>query len=428
VRLPTARLRWAPPHVKTNQSGRSYLTCFQFPVRTLILQNMAPLEARPPDDVPISFDLPPIRADGLPTGRFLLAFSSFFGVYRAKNPQVRAEINAQVLRRVSAIGFLVGSLTMAAAAIFADPATIPEGLAAGAAAAYACIALLSWRGSRVPDAAIRFLVFDVTVISLCLIVALGESTGYIALVYFCWPALTSAHFGQGRDFPRTVLVMAIGLAVALAFSDLPIPGVAYAAVMMVTAFTAVALRAVILQVTDLMDQLDFIASTDSLTGLLNRRAGLASLDESVARAHRQGTELAVALFDLDHFKQINDTHGHPAGDAALQRFADVLRDSCSGTDTAVRLGGEEFLVVLLRSDAEGARSFAQRFSDRLDEATAQDAVQLSISAGVAFLDDPGANSDSLLTAADRALYAAKSTGRHRVVAVTDSGVMPLGVR
>lgn len=104
----------------------------------------------------------------------------------------------------------------------------------------------------------------------------------------------------------------------------------------------------------------------------------------------------------------------------------MLSDTCSGTDVPARLGGEEFLVVLLRSDESGARAFAQRFSDNLDFQTANDQAPLSVSAGVAALDEERYDAESLLVAADRALYAAKRSGRHQVIAASDAGVTPLG--
>jgi diguanylate cyclase (GGDEF)-like protein len=234
------------------------------------------------------------------------------------------------------------------------------------------------------------------------------------LIFFGWPALTSAHFGKLSDFLRSGAEVLLLLPIALAFSEIPLPVLAYVSVLAVSGLSAIVIRAIVFQAVGLFAELERIASTDALTGLLNRRAATTALEEAVARAHRQGTELSIAIFDVDHFKRINDSLGHPAGDTALQRFAQVLRDTCSGTDVPARLGGEEFLVVLLRSDESGARAFAQRFSDNLDFQTANDVAPLSVSAGVAALDAERVDADGLLVAADRALYAAKRGGRNRV--------------
>lgn len=358
--------------------------------------------------------------------RAFLRFSNDFMAFRPSTVEESERINVQILRRVIAIGFFLGALVMAGA-VAAEPSRVGPAEAGWACAGvFLAFSLLSavWRG--MPGWLVRALAFDITVVVLCLIVALGDAPAYIALLFFGWPALTSAHFGRLSDFIRTGVEVLVLLPIALAFSAVPLPLLAYIGVLAVSGLSAIVVRAIVFQAYGLFAELDRIASTDALTGLLNRRAATVALQEAVARAHRQGTELSVAIFDVDHFKRINDSLGHPAGDAALQRFAEVLLDTCSGTDVPARLGGEEFLVVLLRSDESGARAFAQRFSDNLDFATAADRAPLSVSAGVAALDGDHVDADSLLVAADRALYAAKRSGRHQVVAASDAGVAPLG--
>jgi diguanylate cyclase (GGDEF)-like protein len=355
-----------------------------------------------------------------------LRFSVEFMAFRPTAHADHENINTQVLRRVIAIGYFLGAMVMAGAVGAAPGQVGPTAAAWMAAGAFGVMSLAALTWKSMPNAVIRFLAFDVTVILLCLIVALGDTPAYIALLFFGWPALTSAHFGRLTDFVRTGVEVLVLLPVALAFSAIPLPALAYFGVLAVSGLSAIVVRAVVFQANRLFAELEHIASTDALTGLLNRRAATTALEEAVARAHRQGTELSVAIFDLDHFKRINDSLGHPAGDAALQRFAQVLRETCSGTDVPGRLGGEEFLVVLLRSDESGARAFAERFSDNLDFQTANDPAPLSVSAGVAALDHEHLDADGLLVAADRALYAAKRSGRHRVVGAGDAGVTPLG--
>ncbi|MBJ7473073.1 MAG: GGDEF domain-containing protein, partial [Solirubrobacteraceae bacterium] len=343
--------------------------------------------------------------DGRLNGLFL-RFSQAFGVFRAMSMAEREELNAEVLRRVITVGYTLGALTMGGTALFAADQIEPVWGAWVMCGAFGVLAIAAGLGKRLPRPVIRVMAFDITVILLCLVVAIGNAPAYLALLYFGWPALTSAHFGHRSDFIRTLGLLVFLVPVALAFSDLPLPAVAYGAVLAVSGFSALVVRAIVYQAMQLFHELDHIASTDALTGLLNRRAATVALEEAVARAHRQETELAIVIFDLDHFKRINDSLGHPAGDAALQRFAEVLRETCSGTDVAARLGGEEFLAILLRSGESGGRAFAQRFSDALDFKTARDEAPLSVSAGVAALDDERLDADSLLVAADRALYAA----------------------
>ncbi len=369
----------------------------------------------------MSPDRPAWRA----VNRTFLRFSRTFGVFGAMSLEERDALNATVLRRVIAVGYAMGFLAMAGAVVFVGDTVGPIVPASLAAVFFGAMALIAGFGRNLPGIVVRVMAFDVTILALCLVVALGYEPAYIALLYFGWPVLTAAHFGTIRDFTRTMLELALGLPVALYFSDVSVPLLAYGGVMAVAGFSGLVVRAIVFQATELFRELDHIASTDALTGLLNRRAATVELQDAVARAHRQNTELSVVIFDIDHFKRINDSLGHPAGDTALQRFAEVLQDSCSGTDVAARLGGEEFLVILLRSDESGARAFAQRFSDALDFQTANDQAPLSVSAGVAALDAERVDADGLLVAADRALYAAKRSGRHRIVAVSDAGVKPL---
>ena len=337
----------------------------------------------------------------------------------------RDQINVAVLRRAITVGYAMGALTMVGAILVAGDHVGPRVGAWLAAGAFAVLALAAGLVRTLPPFVTRIMAFDVTVILLCLIVAYGYEPAYVALLYLGWPALTAAHFGSVRDFTRTLLEIVVLLPIALYFSDVPVPLLAYGGVLAVSGFSALVVRAIVFQATLLFEELDHMASTDALTGLLNRRAGTTALHEAVARAHRQNTELSIVILDIDHFKRINDSLGHPAGDAALQRFAEVLLSSCSSTDVAARLGGEEFLVVLLRSDEFGARAFAQRFSDALDFETANDEAPLSVSAGVAALGTEHPHAEGLLVAADRALYAAKRSGRHQVIAASDAGVKPL---
>lgn len=155
------------------------------------------------------------------------------------------------------------------------------------------------------------------------------------------------------------------------------------------------------------DLLRTIATRDELTGLANRREFDARLESEFARAARSGSPLAVAMLDLDHFKAYNDTHGHLAGDHALQRFARVLREGLrDGTDYAHRWGGEEFALLLADTDGPAAQTVLDRLR------AAQSADELTFSAGIA-LWGAGDNTppSELVHRADLALYLAKRSGR-----------------
>jgi diguanylate cyclase (GGDEF)-like protein len=153
------------------------------------------------------------------------------------------------------------------------------------------------------------------------------------------------------------------------------------------------------------------AHTDPLTGLLNRR----SLENQVRELQRGGTPYALAYGDLDHFKVLNDTHGHEAGDRALRLFARVLRDSVRPSDLVSRYGGEEFIVVLPECDIERATSVLERVRESLALALTHGSVPaFTVSFGLAGADD-GSTFAELTARADEALLAAKVAGRNRVL-------------
>ncbi len=157
-----------------------------------------------------------------------------------------------------------------------------------------------------------------------------------------------------------------------------------------------------------------ISLTDPLTGLANRRHAGTRLEAAVSHAERHARPLAVVLADLDHFKRVNDRHGHHGGDRALVAFAAVLRECSRREDVIARHGGEEFLVVMPETTAAAARDYAERV--RRAYRTARPLgpeVALSASFGVAER-RPGEDGESLLRRADRALYRAKRAGRDRV--------------
>ena len=160
--------------------------------------------------------------------------------------------------------------------------------------------------------------------------------------------------------------------------------------------------------------------TDPLTGCLNRRALETRLRAELRQAKRRANTLAILAIDLDHFKEINDTHGHPFGDLVLTDLAAIMRMTARDTDAVARLGGDEFIVVLPDTGWEGALIFAERMRRRVDEhtfASATASMRLTISVGVALARGTDAISPAtLLQEADQSLYKAKSAGRNRVFA------------
>lgn len=162
-----------------------------------------------------------------------------------------------------------------------------------------------------------------------------------------------------------------------------------------------------------------LALTDPGTRLPNRRQATLHLERAFAAAQR-GTPLSVVVFDLDHFKGVNDRFGHATGDRVLERFAEILRDQTRGMNLSARLGGEEFISVLETVDSGGGEVFAERVRRMLEEEPFSWG-SVTVSAGVAEYEPEMATPDVLVAAADQALYRAKSQGRNRTVRLARQG-------
>jgi diguanylate cyclase (GGDEF)-like protein len=165
-------------------------------------------------------------------------------------------------------------------------------------------------------------------------------------------------------------------------------------------------------------KLERLANTDSLTGIANRRHFLERLSAELERAARYQRPLSLVLLDLDHFKKVNDTHGHAAGDDALRKAAAVLGEVCRDVDLAARLGGEELVLLLPETDSGGAHILAERIRGKIAATVHQSpaGVRFSVTAsvGVASVGKKTTTPEALLQACDEALYRAKEAGRNRV--------------
>lgn len=168
-----------------------------------------------------------------------------------------------------------------------------------------------------------------------------------------------------------------------------------------------------------------LAVTDGLTGLYNHRHLHERLALEVERSQRSGLPLSLLMLDVDHFKQFNDSYGHPAGDEVLRQVARVLNDTRRANDVVARYGGEEFAVILVDTAKFTAAKVAERVRERIAGHDYADAVikaskgtNISVSIGVATFPDDGIDAEGLVRAADTALYAAKRAGRNRVVLST----------
>jgi diguanylate cyclase (GGDEF)-like protein len=169
----------------------------------------------------------------------------------------------------------------------------------------------------------------------------------------------------------------------------------------------------------LFQQMQHQALTDGLTGCFNRRFFEIQLERDLHLATRMRQPVSLILLDIDHFKRVNDSHGHDAGDAALRILAGALREEVRGVDTAARYGGEEFAIILPQAGPEGALVVAERLRARIEKTEVPGVGCITASLGVATFPLDASSRELLVTAADRALYQAKRTGRNRVCSTAD---------
>ena len=165
------------------------------------------------------------------------------------------------------------------------------------------------------------------------------------------------------------------------------------------------------------------ALTDLLTGLPNRRSAMDQLEQAWSAASRAGRPLSVMVVDIDHFKHINDSHGHATGDLVLRETAAILRAAARREDSVCRIGGEEFLVICPNTDLKSAMLSAERLRASLGAkrmTIGQTEKALTVSIGVATRESGTVDMDVLVSLADQALYAAKAAGRNQTCTLQQS--------
>lgn len=194
--------------------------------------------------------------------------------------------------------------------------------------------------------------------------------------------------------------------------------------------TLAQLRAKNVQLQNLVKELETIAATDALTGIANRRAFSAALDQRYAQAVRTNSDLALITIDLDGFKQLNDAVGHPAGDRVLMLVSRVLRSNCRSSDVPGRVGGDEFVVLLPETDLDEARAVAERIQNDFCNAAQALCRTLrypgSVSMSLGLVTRKHVHSDtlsaqSLFSLADQALYLAKAQGKSQLQVYPQAG-------
>ncbi|MCF6200541.1 MAG: sensor domain-containing diguanylate cyclase [Hydrogenimonas sp.] len=164
---------------------------------------------------------------------------------------------------------------------------------------------------------------------------------------------------------------------------------------------------------ELIKRLDMMAHTDKLTGTVNRHRGIELLEHEIKRAERYGHPFSIIYFDIDHFKKINDTYGHSTGDTVLVKATETIRRNLRATDSLIRWGGEEFMILLPETALPDAVHLAQKLREHMEKRSADIPVPITASFGVAAW-EAGQSMDTLVHRADTKMYEAKKLGRNRI--------------
>ena len=172
----------------------------------------------------------------------------------------------------------------------------------------------------------------------------------------------------------------------------------------------------------IQEELERLATTDPLTGIFNRRSFFDTANKEIRRSVRYNYPFTLLMLDIDHFKRVNDSYGHAFGDQVIQRFTEVVNECLREEDLFGRVGGEEFAVILVSADLDGAATVAERIRENWEQAELQTEgknVSFTVSIGVADLRNPRESVDMVMERADKALYTAKEEGRNRVKTQND---------
>jgi diguanylate cyclase (GGDEF)-like protein len=183
------------------------------------------------------------------------------------------------------------------------------------------------------------------------------------------------------------------------------------------------LEAALDDIKQLKEHYESMSMLDELTGLYNRRYFYAQIETTLARTKRHGEPVCILVFDLDHFKKINDAYGHGLGDIVLKDVSNSVREEIRESDILVRFGGEEFVIIFTDTDSDMGQAFAERIRKKIASLSWQvKAQEINITASIGVycvvadtFSQDSLDIDSLLSYADHALYAAKASGRNRIV-------------
>ncbi|MGY6499787.1 MAG: GGDEF domain-containing protein [Acidimicrobiales bacterium] len=315
------------------------------------------------------------------------------------------------MRRVAMAMFLIGGLT-SLSGVWITQSTpesqLGQGVVSGLVLA-AGLVVAAWR--HVPRVVLEGSVMW-SIVLLGGLVALSDPLG-MAPFFFLWPVVFAAYFSSTGVGRASFLLMAVSLAVGLIVNDaIELKLDVFIGTTATVGLMGVLVSSLTQRERALRRELAVAAETDPLTGLLNRRSFNPRLAAVVADAGRSGRPLTVLMFDLDHFKVLNDTHGHAVGDIALRQVAVVLAAQSRQGDLVSRFGGEEFAVALPGASVAAAQAYAERVATALAELVVADGAGVAVSGGICAWSS-GVPPDLLLSRSDEALYAAKQGGRSR---------------
>jgi len=283
-------------------------------------------------------------------------------------------------------------------------------LGSGALAIVALLAFNAWSISRGRYYPSITLVGLVPVIVLFLVFALRKQ-GMVGALW-CYPAVISFYFmlPERGAWLANAILLGIALPEVWSVIDHPLATRVAATLVAVSAFSAIFIRVITAQ----QRRLEAQAITDPLTGLFNRMLLHDTLEQAIEQNKRTGAPMTLVTLDLDHFKEINDTLGHDAGDAVLHGVGQLLRRRLRRVDHLFRIGGEEFLALLYATDADNARNVAESLRAAIAAHPFLTGRSVTASLGVAAL-HPGDDWRAWMKRSDDKLYVAKSGGRDRVV-------------
>jgi diguanylate cyclase (GGDEF)-like protein len=308
----------------------------------------------------------------------------------------------QMARTAAALFGAAAVVTLLGVVLPHQPQLDAEGLVLVSAGSGLLAAILVVAGDRLPAWGVHVWTALGTVLISFALLFNGERNGGAAggdEMYYLWVVLYAAHYvGRAAVAFQVAFIAACYTVTLIAIDPGPIATSRWLTTIGLATGTAVVVRLLSERIERLVAELRLAASTDPLTGLLNRRAFGERCVRELARARRTGEPFAALLVDVDDFKQINDREGHAAGDAALVGLASELSGALREIDTVARIGGDEFAVLLPGTGTEAARATAERLAAH---------TTVAISIGTAVYGVDGHSAEELARAADAALYAAK---------------------